>query len=211
MRLVRLFLGLVIAGIIIAGPIYFFRLRKAQFRNFHVVKEGVLYRSGQLNLEGLQRLVHDRGIKTVITLRFSPIPGAMPPDLAEESFCHDLGLKHVRIPYRMWWLVNGSIPADKGVDMFLEVMRDPANYPVLIHCFAGIHRTGAYCAIYRMEFENWSNEQAMAEMKVYGYVEEHPDVFSYLEHYRRKAPTLAEPPLAHPSIKPASHDLDVRK
>ena len=42
------------------------------------------------------------------------------------------------------------------------VMADPGNYPVLVHCFAGIHRTGAYCAVYRMEFERWDNADAMA-------------------------------------------------
>jgi tyrosine-protein phosphatase SIW14 len=120
-------------------------------------------------------------------------------------------LNHFRIPYRSWWPVQGSVPADKGVDEFLKIMRDPANHPVLIHCFAGIHRTGAYCAIFRMEFENWSNDRAIAEMKAHGYVVEHPDVLSYLENYRHKGPSHAEPPLAHPAIRPASQSLEVEK
>ena len=211
MRLVRIVLGLVVAGIIVAGPYYYFQHRKAQFRNFHVVKEGVLYRSGQMNRDGFMRMVHDHSIKTVISLRFASNPNQLPPDVGEETLCNLIGLKHVRIPYRSWWPVHGTVPADKGVDQFLKVMRDPANYPVLIHCFAGIHRTGAYCAIYRMEFENWTKEQAMAEMKAHGYVVEHPDVFAYLEHYRRKGAGLAEPPLVHPAIRPASHAIEEGK
>ena len=219
MRIVRVLLGLVIAGIIVAGPYYFFRFRKAQFRNFHVVKEGVLYRSGQMNLDGLKRMVYDHGIKTVITLRFAANPKDMPPDIGEETYCRLVGLKHVRIPYRSWMPVQGglptdeaslaAVPADEGVEAFLRIMRDPSNYPVLIHCFAGIHRTGAYCAIYRMEFENWTNEKAIAEMKVHGYTVDHPDVLAYLENYRPRGHT--EPALEHPAIRPAGSKTEDRE
>ena len=46
--------------------------------------------------------------------------------------------------------------------------------------------TGAYCAIYRMEFEGWSNDQAMNEMKACGYttLDEDWDICTYLEQYR---------------------------
>ena len=130
---------------------------------------------------------------------------------APMALARSMGMNYFRIPYRSWRPVNGSIAADKEVKRFLKIMRDPANYPVLIHCFAGIHRTGAYCAIYRMEFENWSNERAMAEMRAYGYADEHPDVFAYLENYRPKGPSTAEPPLANPVFRPASHQLEVEK
>jgi protein tyrosine/serine phosphatase len=65
-------------------------------------------------------------------------------------------------------------------------MADPKNYPVLVHCFAGIHRTGAYTAIYRMEFEGWSNAKAIAEVKACGYtnLDDEWDILNYLERYR---------------------------
>ena len=40
---------------------------------------------------------------------------------------------------------------------------------MLIHCFAGIHRTGVYCAVYRMDHDGWSNREAIAEMRALGY------------------------------------------
>ena len=63
------------------------------------------------------------------------------------------------------WPDRLQAPVDASVKQFLDVMKNPANYPVLVHCFAGKHRTGAYCAIYRMEFENWTNDEAIAEIK----------------------------------------------
>jgi protein tyrosine/serine phosphatase len=204
MRMVRVLLGVVIAGVLVSGPFYYLSYRRAHFRNFHVVRDGVLYRSGQLSAYGMRRAVFEYDIKTVVTLRFADRPGDPPPDIDEEFWCRSANINYVRIPYRPWWASDGSVPAEKGVQKFLEIMRDPANYPVLVHCFAGIHRTGAYCAIYRMEFDKWSNADAIKEMRHHGYVDEHPDVLAYLENYgHADAPCRAQ-------IRPASHH-DERK
>jgi len=92
----------------------------------------------------------------------------------------------LRLPPLNWWAIDGSVPAEVNVRKFLEIMDDPNNYPVLIHCFAGSHRTGAYCAIYRMEYEHWSNEDAMDEMRAAGYLSIYDDwdILGYLERYR---------------------------
>ena len=78
-----------------------------------------------------------------------------------------------------------SVPAEQGVQAFREIMTDPSNFPVLVHCFAGIHRTGAFCAVYRMEHDHWTNARAIAEMKAYGYrnIDDEWDLLGYLEHY----------------------------
>ena len=56
---------------------------------------------------------------------------------------------------------------------------------VLVHCFAGLHRTGAYCAAYRMGFNGWSQQQAILEMKHLGYdcIFNETDVCGYLQHF----------------------------
>ena len=94
---------------------------------------------------------------------------AVPPDQWEEGFCADLGINYYRMPLKLWSYDHGVIPADKNVEEFLKIMADPKNHPVLVHCFRGVHRTGTYCAIYRMEFQGWSNEEAMEELKALGY------------------------------------------
>jgi tyrosine-protein phosphatase SIW14 len=178
--------GTLIAGLIVAGPLVYAKYRHHALRHFHVVEEGILYRSGQLTLDGLKRLIHDRGIKTVITLRDAAQPGNPAPDLEEEKYCRSQELNYLRIPPQPWWASDGSVPAARGVKQFVEVLRDPANYPVLIHCFAGIHRTGAYCAVYRMEFHHWDNARAIAEVVAHGYdnLNEEMDLLSFLENYR---------------------------
>ena len=68
-RALRFVLGLLVVAVIVGLPAGYASYRNAHFRNFHVVKPGVLYRSGQMSLAGLERVVHDHGIRTVVTLR----------------------------------------------------------------------------------------------------------------------------------------------
>src|SRR5262249_20318216 len=57
----------------------------------------------------------------------------------------------------------------EAVDQFLALMDREDTYPVLIHCKAGLHRTGCLVAVYRMEYQGWSNLQAFREMKALGF------------------------------------------
>jgi tyrosine-protein phosphatase SIW14 len=184
-RTLACLVGVVFIAGLIAGPVLYYLHLEAQVRNFRVVQEGVLYRSGQMTRDGLKRVVHDHKIRTVITLRDADNPGDPPPDLEEEEFCKKMGLGHYRLRPAVWWAKEGPPPADVNVARFRQVLDDPSNHPVLVHCFAGVHRTGAYCALFRMEYQGWSNSQAIAEMKAMGYdnVETERDVFGYLEKY----------------------------
>ncbi len=199
-RLLPFLFGTFLAVLLIAGPLVYASFRRDQIRNLHVVSEGVLYRSGQMRLAGLKRVICDYGIKTVITLRDTYIPGNPPPDLAEEKFCRAEELNYYRLPPRTWNTENGPAAAEPNVRVFLQVMDDPRNYPVLIHCCAGSHRTGAYCAIYRMEYEHWTKTQALAEMKQFGYVnlDEELDIRGYLENYRPRWQTQPEAAITVP-------------
>jgi tyrosine-protein phosphatase SIW14 len=190
-RLINWIGGLTVIAIMVGIPVSYVHLKHKQSRNIRVVDSGILYRSGQLGPTGFKRLLHDYGIKTVISLRDSDDPSIPPPDRNEEEFCKGMHIKYVRITPRSWWPeYDGSPPAEKGVAKFLSVMDDPKNYPVLLHCFAGTHRTGAMVAIYRMEFNRWSNEDALAELRNAGYknLDNEMDVLTYLQDYKPRIP-----------------------
>jgi tyrosine-protein phosphatase SIW14 len=179
-------LSVLTALLVLGAPLGYAYHRQTQMRNLHAVRPGVLYRSGQMSLGGLKTVIHDYGIKTVITLRDAFYPDGAPPDFSEENYCDAEEINYVRISPRTWWAPDGSVPAEEGVQRFREIMDHADNYPVLIHCFGGIHRTGAFCAIYRMEYEHWTNEQAIAEMRACGYkdLDDEWDLLGYLEQYR---------------------------
>jgi protein tyrosine/serine phosphatase len=149
-----------------------------------------------MTLPGLKRAVHDYGIRTVICLR----DGDRPADIAEEAYCAKEELNFYRLPPKHWDTSNGPAEAEPNVRKFRDIISDPDNYPILVHCFAGVHRTGAYVAIYRMEREHWSNADAIAEVKALGYdhLDVELDVLGYLEQYRPTWQQSDEPPAAPP-------------
>jgi tyrosine-protein phosphatase SIW14 len=182
----RLLAGILGVGVILAcivAPVALAVREQRHVRNFHVVRAGVLYRSAQLTVPGLRRIINDHCIRTVINLR----DGIVPFDRAEEEFCTKEEIHFVRLLPESWDGGAGCAAVDDNVRTFLEVMRNPTNHPVLVHCFAGIHRTGAYCALYRMEFEGWSNDEAISELKAHGYdnFDYEDDIRGYLTTYRR--------------------------
>lgn len=174
--------GILLALLIVGGPIAWSKYRKQQFRNFRTVEAGVLYRSGQLSLEGLQRVIHDHRIKTVVTLRAARNPDEPQPDAAEQKYCGVQELKYFRLPF---WRADGWAPDEANVARFVAIMDDPKNHPVLVHCYAGKHRTGTFVAVWRMEKQRWSNAEAIAELKANGYdhLQNHEDVDGFLKSY----------------------------
>ncbi|HEV3255753.1 MAG TPA: tyrosine-protein phosphatase [Gemmataceae bacterium] len=206
-RSVQYLFGTFIAALLVAGPIGYAWYWQRQIRNLRVVRDGVLYRSGQMSLAGLKSVVHDYGIRTVISLRDGTHPGEPPPDSEEEDYCWAQELTYCRITPQDWDSRLGTAPAEEGVRKFRAIMDDPDNYPVLIHCWAGIHRTGAFCAIYRMEYEHWTNEAAMAEMRDCGYtnLDNELDILGYLEQYRPRWQAATDPAGPATSQQPHLH------
>mgnify|MGYP000111663513 FL=1 len=50
--------------------------------------------------------------------------------------------------------------------MFFEIMDNPDNYPVLIHCYHGVGRAEMYSAIYRIEYENMEKDEARTNTRL---------------------------------------------
>ncbi|MFL5242510.1 MAG: fused DSP-PTPase phosphatase/NAD kinase-like protein [Gemmataceae bacterium] len=172
--------------LLVAGPVLFAARQQNQVRNFRVVKDEVLYRSGQMSLEGLKRIVHEYGIRTVVSLRDKSHSGPNSPDEAEENYCAAQEIYFLRLPPQRWQAENwdDAAPVEENVQAFRDIIANPNHFPILIHCFAGIHRTGAYCAIFHMEQDHWTNDQAIADLEASGYADIESDVLGYLQHYR---------------------------
>lgn len=197
---IRVVLGLLVACLLVGGPMAYSWHRHSEFRNFRVVEQGKVYRSGQMSAEALQRFIKEYQIRTVLSLRYPETPGGLPKDWQEEEFCINNGIRYERIRPQSYQMdfEKFEIPANKPIAEFLKLMDDPSVYPVLIHCYAGKHRTGAFCSIYRMEYQRWSNQDAMTEQKAAGYVtlEDEKDIFAYMTMYQPRWKRSANPPAA---------------
>ena len=47
---------------------------------------------------------------------------------------------------------------------FFRMFDNPENFPVAVHCMGGRHRTGTISALFRLEYDRWPVERALAEM-----------------------------------------------
>jgi tyrosine-protein phosphatase SIW14 len=124
-----------------------------RWRRFVVVKPGVLYRSNLLARADLADVIRRHGVKTVFSLTFTRSNDV-------QSLCDEMGVKR----YFHYMPGNGAGP-DEPYLRFLEVIQDPANHPVLVHCSAGVQRTGGAAALFRIVEQGWTVERALAEMK----------------------------------------------
>jgi protein tyrosine phosphatase (PTP) superfamily phosphohydrolase (DUF442 family) len=113
-------------------------------------------------------------VKTVLSLRSWH---------SEKGEVEGAGLRFVAIP--MHADVFGSTPPkDEEVALFLKTLRDPASQPVYFHCAHGKDRTGTMAAVYRMEVDGWTADEAIAEMQAFGYHDIYRDLIAYLRAYR---------------------------
>ena len=171
----RWVLGVAMAVVLTVVPTVYYRSVYTDQKRLRVVSLGKLYRSGQLSADGFTRAVLRYGIRTIINAQDEVLDPDVPGNwfnthtIKESELCRQLGVRYVHLPPGL--ISRRRIPGERpdAIEQFLELMDDPANHPVLLHCRAGLHRTGVLCAVYRMEYEDWTQQEAIAEMKEQGF------------------------------------------
>ena len=114
------------------------------------------------------------GVKTVVDLRSDDA------DVEDKRFVERAGMKYAQIP-----MTTHEPPTPSVINTFLQIVSDPANQPVYVHCVGGRHRTGVMTAVYRMTQDRWTAEQAFSEMKQYKYGPDflHPEFKRFVYGY----------------------------
>lgn len=116
-------------------------------KNFGIVDEGKLYRSGELTPAATQQVVQQHHIKTIVDL------GAYDIDPAGERIAERTAqaLSVERHVFRL----NGDGTGNPNAYVeALRILTDPAKQPALVHCSAGSQRTSACVLLYREIVQN---------------------------------------------------------
>lgn len=144
---------LVAVALVIGVP--FYQRYYGEPNRFAAVEDGVLFRSAQPKLGEIDHLIDDVGIRTIIIARET-----VSASVADEpDYARSRGVRVVHLPIES----RKPVP-DEYIQAFFNIVDDPANHPVLVHCSAGRHRTGLLCGLYRVERQGWSIERAAEEM-----------------------------------------------
>ena len=112
------------------------------------------YRGGQPKKEEYKALA-DLGVNTIVDLRNDS-------EAYEKPTAESLGMKYINIP-----MDDSQYPSDATIAKFLEVINDPANGKMFVHCKGGRHRAGVTGAVYRMTKYGWDYDKTFAEMENY--------------------------------------------
>src|ERR1044071_272764 len=118
------------------------------------------------------------GVKTVIDLQEYG-------ETDERAMVENAGMQYVNIK-----MTTRVVPTDAQIHQFLSIVNDPTKQPVYVHCAGGRHRTGVMTAIYRMNGEGWTSEQAFKEMKQYRFGADylHPEFKKFVFKYHAASP-----------------------
>jgi protein tyrosine/serine phosphatase len=172
---VRWVLAAGVVALVAGPPLALYRAEYAHAKRLREVTPGRFYRSGQMTAAGLRETIERYGIKTVINLQHENPNPHMPerwlgkPTTTEKELCEELNVRYRLLTPDILPQPNDLTKQPPAVTEYLAVLDDETAYPVLIHCKAGLHRTGRLTAIYRMEYEGWDVREALRELRANGY------------------------------------------
>ena len=119
--------------------------------NFYIVDaDAGIYRSAQPDEAAFSELKRI-GVKSVLNLRQGFRDTVKYPEALSGIREYECG-------------INTGMMDRADLVKALKIIRD-APRPLLIHCQHGADRTGAVVAAYRIVFQNWTPEEAIAEME----------------------------------------------
>src|SRR5579872_802033 len=147
------------------------RLNEKGVPNFGEVTP-TLYRGGLLSSTGLKAL-KKLGVSVVVDTHAD--------SKHERAEVESLGMKYVAIPWHCPW------PHDEVFARFLDVVHENKGKKLFVHCRLGDDRTGMMVAAYRMAEEDWTADEAMNEMRSFGFTKSHhficPSLAGYEKHF----------------------------
>ncbi len=135
----------------------------------------MLTRGGQPSQKGFEEL-KKMGVDIIVDTRSNRSDHGK-----EAKEVNKLGMKYVPLPWHC------PFPHDEVFAKFLKLMRDHPDNKVFVHCRLGDDRTGMMIAAYRMA-EGWSADDALLEMKAFGFTGIHHLICPRLASYERSFP-----------------------
>jgi protein tyrosine/serine phosphatase len=128
--------------------------------NFETITEGKVYKSGVIPPDEIASYVKKYHIKSIVDLRFPETGDEVnnPENAAELAAEKSAVAKINGVNY----FNDGSdqVPTQENLNLFYKIMDNPANYPVLIHCYHGVGRAELYSTVYRIEYEKMDKDDA---------------------------------------------------
>jgi protein tyrosine/serine phosphatase len=130
-------------------------------KNFCVVKEHILYTSGQPRRMDYTRLLYKYHIGTIVNLRTAAEHREKNWYNEEIAWVRNNGVKYFELPVDRSISRADYFPDRATQQRFLDIMRDKNNLPVLLHGSSGRKRVSMLAAVWLIKNQGFSTEQTV--------------------------------------------------
>jgi len=174
-------ISIVLAILVICTGIWLWKSHIEDYviaKNFGVVEEGWIYRSGQISSSLIRKILVKHNIKAIITLAGDSSSNV--DQAAERQVAQELGIERDIFSLRG----DGTGDIETYANIIATMCEErKEKEPVLVHCVAGAQRTGGIIAAYRLIIEQRDTDYIRKEMEHYGF---DPDKHINLRNFLNK-------------------------
>ena len=155
-----------------------------RYKHLAVHEEGMMYRSAWLEPDALSEVIEKYQIRAVVNLCN---PGEMGEARWEEErkAVTNAGSRLIELPMPL--TVDASDPL---VARHIEVLNDPNNYPMLVHCQHGVTRTAKFLTIYDILYRGKTAKNSLAAQPLFGRKDHNVNVRAFVKNFEDKHRTL---------------------
>jgi protein tyrosine/serine phosphatase len=138
-------------GVATAGGVWTYK--SLRWKNFAEVPSTHIYRSGQLSERQLEAAIERYNLRRVVCLN---------PDFAdrERALCERKGVE-----FHLFAMPSDGRGAMEQFTAVYRLLNEQETKPILVHCNAGVARTGVAVALYRILHDGWTTEKALDELR----------------------------------------------
>lgn len=133
-------------------------------RNFHIIKDDILYTSGQPRGMDYTRLLYKHHIAAIVNIRNTNEHREQNWHNEEITWVKNNGVKYIEIPIEKSSVANGA-PDANAIGRFLAIMSEKNNLPILLHDSSGKKRVAYLAAAWMLKSGGFTSEQATKKMQ----------------------------------------------
>lgn len=150
-----------------------------RYKHLATHEKGLMYRSAWLEPEVFSEVIETYQFRSVVNLCE---PGEMGEDRwnGQRDAVRNAGARLIEMP--MPTTVN---PDDPAIAKHLEVLRNPDNYPMLVHCQHGVTRTAKFLSIYDIVFRKMSAEDSLKAQPLFGREDHNVHVKAFVYNFEK--------------------------
>jgi len=129
--------------------------------DFNIVRQGILYTSGQPRGMDYTRLLYRYHIAAIVNVRTSSEHRDRNWHNEELIWVRNNGVNYIELPFEK----ANHFPDARTQEQFLALMADNTNLPVLLHGSSDDERVAMLTAVWLIKAEGYNLEKTIAEVK----------------------------------------------